>query len=386
MRCSSVDNLMLKYPSLNSATAIASEAVAVKVEEEGDGRRYSGAGCVVLTASLRARRERPACTNIPCRTRRSFCIHSCAVKAPLARYAGWENGPECPGESDCADEEADGADKSGSAVPPAAASECSRLRPAAPNARRKRYQRVFIDTNYRRRARNMLRCAIETASCRRWAMFARRHAVAAAEDLALFEAVCTTCGAETNALGVGVAASLHTLCGVSSVRTHRCKCTSESCGKKDTFDESQQGLFCYSDNTLYTRALLDVILFTIISSKSSISAASAVLAFHLHCSGAVGASDAAQSRQELSKATDQCSRNLIVLRQRFKCVRCYSFAGQPYIAIIVDGQTIGIFCDSFFPFENDTANVPTIPISIDNASAIPMAKVRKCARQRPKAA
>lgn len=56
----------------------------------------------------------------------------------------------------------------------------------------------------------------------------------------------------------------------------------------------------------------------------------------------------------------------------------------PYSAVVADGQTIGIFRDSSFPFEQDTANVPTIPISIENACTVPMLKVRKCVRQRLK--
>lgn len=139
------------------------------------------------------------CTYISCRTRSSVCIHSCAFKTPLTEYAGLEmgGGPERPGESDSVEEEADGADKLGSAVPPEAASEGPRLRPSALDARRKDYQRVFLDTDYRRRARNMLPCAVETASFRRWDMLDREQAVAEAEDLALCEAVCTTCGADT---------------------------------------------------------------------------------------------------------------------------------------------------------------------------------------------
>lgn len=201
----------------------------------------------------------------------------------------------------------------------------------------------------------------------------------------MFEAACTTCSAETTHLGAGVTALLHTLSGVVTVRTFKRKCSNALCTSTVVYDGSMEGLFCYSDKTVYTRTFLDVILFTVISTKSRISAASAVSDFHLHCSGAVNSYDTVQSRQELSKASDQYSRTLIVPRRLYKCVKCFNISGKPYLAIVVDGQTIGIFRDASFPFERDNANVPSIPVSIDNASAVPMAKVRKCVRQRLKA-
>lgn len=389
LQCASTADFLNKYPALNNSNAVVSHAVAVKVVDEVDGSRahvvgYNGIWSIVLTAPLRARRGRPVCTHIPCRTRSSYCVHSCAVQPPLAGYGGFDAGDGRDDAGDGGDgEDASEGDPLATDVerPPATALP-PRARSAAPNARKKGEQRLFIDTDCPRRARNMLPCAMETACCRKWDKLARGEAVPEVADLDLYEAVCTTCGAETGHLGAGVTSSLHTLSGVLSVRTSKRKCTDHHCGKVVAFDGSQKGLFCYSEKTVYTRTFLDVILFTIISTKSSISAASAVSAFNLHCSGAVDEYDTAQSRQELSKATDQYSRTLIVPRLLFKCVKCYSSSSKPYLAIVADGQTIGIFRDSSFPFERDTANVPTIPVSIDNASAVPTAKVRKCVRQR----
>lgn len=390
LRYASPVELLQKHPTLDNSKAVASQAIAVKVEEEEDGRRthvvgYNGIWSVVLTASLRARRSRPVCTHVPCRTRSSFCVHSCSVKPPLGGFGtvdGGAAGDEAD-EGDGVDDETNGGDQLGDGAlatvvrPPE--------RPAAPNARKKGQQRKFIDTDHTRRARNMLPCAIETGACRRWDKFARGEAVPDASELDLFEAVCPTCGAFTAHLSASVSASLHTLSGVLTVRTSKRKCSELSCGMEVDFDGSWQGLFSYSEKTVYTRTFLDVILFTIFSTKSSISAASAVSAFYLHCTGAVHEYDTVQSRQELSKATDQYSRTLIVPRALFQCVKCYNASSQPYLAIVADGQTIGIFRDNSFPFERDTANVPTIPVSIDNACAVPVAKVRKCVRQRLKA-
>lgn len=388
LRYASPVELLQRHSTLDNSKAAASEAVVVNVEAEEDGRRthvvgYNGIWCVVLTAALRARRSRPVCTHVPCRTRSSFCIHSCAVKAPLAGYGADDGGAGVDDaiEVDGSDDDANG----GSQLDEGAPAADPRGRPAAPNARRKGQERQFIDTDCTRRARNMLPCAFEIAACRRWDEFARGEAVPDASDLDLFEDVCTTCGSGTGHFSASVSAALHTLSGVLTVRTCKRKCTELSCGKEVDFDGSRLGLFCYSEKTVYTRTFLDVILFTIFSTKSSISAASAVSAFYLHCTGAANEYDTVQSRQELSKATDQYSRTLIVPQTLFKCVKCYNASSQPYLAIVADGQTIGVFRESSFPFERDTANVPTIPVSIDNACAVPVAKVRKCVRQRLKA-
>jgi len=74
-----------------------------------------------------------------------------------------------------------------------------------------------------------------------------------------------------------------------------------------------------------------------------------------------------------------------VPRTLFKCIDCYHCSQTPYEAVVADGQTIGIFRDASFPFEKDTVSVPTIPIPIGNACAVPDAKMRKCVRQRLKA-
>jgi len=100
-------------------------------------------------------------------------------------------------------------------------------------------------------------------------------------------------------LGPRVEAELHTLSGPAKVFTRDWVCPNEACRETVRFDGSEFGLFAYNSKTVYTRTLLDIIFFMIISTKSSISAASAVSAFHLHCSGSVNCHDSAQTRQEL---------------------------------------------------------------------------------------
>lgn len=156
------------------------------------------------------------------------------------------------------------------------------------------------------------------------------------------------------------------------------------CGKTVKFDGSAVGLFAYSEVNVYTCTLLDFILFTVISPKSSIFAAAAVSAFQLHCSGGIIDGERAQTRQELSNATDQYSRTLLVPSALFKCNTCYHSSTTQYMAVVTGGETISIFRAASFPLQRYTDNVPTIPISIDNSCWIPVAKVRNCVRQRLK--
>lgn len=391
LRYASVPALLRAHPSLDNTKASPTDVETVMVINESDGKRvhvvgYNGIWSVVYTAPVQARRGRPVCANLPCRTRSTMCVHSCAVKPPQAGYGAFGDGSDADAGTGEENGDSDGSladERTRNSAP--ALQVAPRQRSAAPNARKKGLAREFIDTDHVRRARNMLPCAAETAACRRWDKLARGEAVADEAELDCFEAHCIACGEATTAHGPAVSAELHTLSGLLHVWTFKRNCTAASCGKTVDFDGSSLGLFCYSEQTVYTRTFLDVILFTIISTKSSISAASAVSAIQLHCSGSVFAYDTAQSRQELSKATDQYSRTLIIPSRLFKCELCFCSDETPYLAVVVDGQTIGIFRDASFPFERVTANVPTIPVSIDNACAVSSAKVRKCVRQRLKA-
>ncbi|OSX76179.1 hypothetical protein BU14_0204s0025 [Porphyra umbilicalis] len=408
--CPSTTDLLLRFPSLNKSKVNKLNVDAVEVQALSDSAAlhvvgHNGIWCVVHTPAARTRKVRPVCQSVPCRTRNSHCIHSMAVKPPVAGYGGFDDSidagrgggdgdgdpggggdAEDPGGGD-GDGEGDGEStrREGAAAAGAAADVPVRRRPAAHAARQKGKERMFPDTDYRRRARNMMPCASETRVCRVWDNLARGQPLPHGVSDDLYESTCSKCGSPVGALGARVEAELFTLSGLTRVHTREWVCPNEDCKDTVRFDGSVFGLFAYTGRTLFTRTLLDVILFTIISTKSSISAASAVSAFQLHCSGSLHANDSATTRQLLSYATDQYSRTLIVPQSLFQCTDCYHCSQTPYEAVVADGQTIGIFRDASFPFEKDTVNVPTIPIPIGNACTVPDAKVRKCVRARLKA-
>jgi len=384
--CESMPALFERFPALDNAHARPVDVHCEEVSSFDDGSAMHGVGhnriwCVVKTPARKTRKVRPVCQHVPCRTRNAHCIHSCVVKPPVDGYRGFDG--QAPDGEDKVDEPPDVPEDPVTDTP-AAADASTRERPAAPSARKQGKERQYIDTDYLRRARNLLPCWGESAACRDWDSVARGGDLLPYMNAELYEPHCISCGAEAGPRGDGTSATLHTLSGPVGVRVAEWVCPNVACGKTVAFDGSEQGLFCFSRQAVYTRTFLDVLLFTLITTKSSISAAASASAFQLHTSGALYADDA-HSRQELSKATDQYSRTLIVPRQLFRCTDCFFCSQTPYEAVVADGQTIGIFKDQSIPFEKATANVPTIPISVDKASAVPTAKVRKCVRERLKA-
>ena len=417
--CASVPDLLRRRPNLDASPSRPTDVHAEPAFVGKDGRSvhvvaYNRIMCVVVTPPTAAKQTRPVCRHVPCRTRNVLCVHSLAVKPSAAGYDGFYDEPGNEEDADAAARAAQdrgGAnDVSGHAKrhdgddgaaacdggphddfdihgeqeqpgpPPGTAP------PATHGARNKKgAPRIFADTDRLRRARNMLPCRTEAAKCAHFDKIARGQTQPAGNDQKLFEEDCLDCGHAVGNLQAGKMATLHTLSGRVPVVTHAGVCSNADCGKTVPFDGSRLGLFSYSDKTVYTRTFLDIILFTIISTKSSISAASAASAFQLHCTGAIFDGDSAKSRQELGRATDEYSRTLIVPRNLYKCSKCYGCSETPYAAVVADGQTLGIFRDQSYPFERDTQNVPTIPISIDNACSVQSAKVRKCIRQRVKA-
>lgn len=415
--CGSVPELLRMHPTLDAGQSTGTDVDTTSVFEGDDGRAthvvsYNHILCVVQSPPSTAKQRRPVCRHVPCRTRNVRCLHSLAVKPSQAGYGPFEDGADgdadedgaaradgdgdaadavssdegadvggCDGSSAAERTEEKGANSQGlhSQAPPADP------RPTRAGRARNGEPRAFADTDIMRRARNMLPCATETAKCARYDAMARGQTQPTVDDVKLYEERCVHCGHAIEELQAGTNAVLHTLSGRVAVVTHSGVCSNGGCGKVVPFDGAHLGLFCYSSQTVYTRTFLDVILFTIISTKSSISAASATSAFQLHCTAAIFEGDSGKSRQELGRATDEYSRTLIVPRSLYKCSTCYGCSQRPYAAVVADGQTIGIFRDASYPFDRATQNVPTIPISVDNACSVGSAKVRRCIRQRLKA-
>lgn len=414
--CASVPDLLRLYPSLDGSLVTPADVQAVQVFEGDDGRAthvvaYNQLLSIVQTPPTQAKQRRPVCRHVPCRTRNVRCIHSLAVKPAAAGYGGFDDdggdgaadggarpdGHNAEADADdrieedtrglSYDESTDAGIEGSGADGHAEHGHASTAPPLAPRGSRskKGKPRVFADTDCLRRARNLLPCSKETSQCARYDAIARGQIQPEDEDLKLFEDRCLVCGHAVGEVLAGKAAELFTLSGRVGVVVHAAVCSNANCGKVVPFDGAGVGLYRDSDKTVYTRTFLDVILFTIITTKSSISAASATSAFQLHCTGAIHDGDSANARQKLGRATDEYSRTMIVPRNLYKCSKCYYCSQTPYLAVVADGQTIGIFRDAAYPFDRATQNVPTIPISVDHACPVSSAAVRRCIRQRLKA-
>eukprot|EP00168_Porphyra_purpurea_P004311 TRINITY_DN1505_c0_g1_i1.p1 TRINITY_DN1505_c0_g1~~TRINITY_DN1505_c0_g1_i1.p1 ORF type:complete len:541 (-),score=38.34 TRINITY_DN1505_c0_g1_i1:910-2532(-) len=398
--CATPLALLRLYPSINNSATNAHDVDIFLMQALADSAAlhvlsYNGIWCIVLTPAACTHKVRLVYQNVPRRTRNSRGLHHFSVKPPLGGYGGYETSADAGG----ADGDGDGGDVgsgdgNGDVCDPRreqaadssdqAAAPHIRQRPAAHAANTKGHQRTLLDTDYRRWTRNMLPCSSETRACRAWDGAASEIPLPAAVKAGMYEFKCFRCGATAGDLGEAAMADLHTLSGLNKIRTRASLCPNVACGETVRFEASDHGLFAYNAETVHACMLHNVILFTIISTKSSISEATAVSALNLFCSGAVHAKDSTKTRQELSYATDQYSRTLIVPRALFRCNDCYHCSQTPCAAVAADEQTIGIFQEAFFPFEMSTTNVPIIPISINDACAARDPKVRMCVRQRLK--
>lgn len=206
----SVADLLRRYGALDNANADSTNVVTVEVVADKDGRKvhsvgYSRIWCVVNTPPDRIRRGTPVCTHIPCRSRNTYCVHSCSVKAPMAGYGGFNDASASDGDDAGTEGEGEASNKGRASV---STQTSSKERPPVPNWRRIRDKRDFIDTDYPPRARNMLPCGKETELCRPWDKIARGEAPLESVAHDLIEARCTSCGAATSAMGPGTSAEL----------------------------------------------------------------------------------------------------------------------------------------------------------------------------------
>lgn len=93
--CASVADLLHRYATFDNSGATATHVTAVEVEVDNAGQRthvvrYNGIWFVVKPPQTHSRRSLPVCKDLPCRKRRTYCLHSCAVKPPIAGYGNFD--------------------------------------------------------------------------------------------------------------------------------------------------------------------------------------------------------------------------------------------------------------------------------------------------------
>lgn len=365
---------LVDLPSLyGTHPALASEKGAVAAQPEAAfiaSKPQDGALYAAVVDSVWAVVEKPGknavsqavfCHYPPCRSKSRRCGHALTVNPRQAE----------PDDADLV-KDLEGAEE-------AAAKELADRLAASP----------FRDVDVPRRSRNLLPCSEEVRLCSEWGDIAKRRTEGAPlPGIPLHEPHCLVHTDESAPPLVDCKiqrADVITLDGFLSFDTAQWTCSSCSpVNNKVPYDGAADGLFAVSGQTLFTRTFLDVALHITLTTRSSIAAAAAVMAFGMHCNSALGAMEVGVVRQLITNATELYARTLVVPGHSYHCSRCYGSPKRPYTHVITDGQTIAPFKRNTHPFVRDTANCPTVPINVSEASAAKAAGVRRIVRKRVK--
>jgi len=309
-----------------------------------------------------ARNQRVFCQAPLCRTSNRTCIHARAVSPPG------------PAEDD--DDRDDGADDRADEV----AKDLAARHAASP----------FRDVDWPRRSRNLLPCTAEVELCSAIGHSAKTGSIGgviATYPDVLSESVCLVHGtAQPSPPNLKIKnAIIISLDGFVNARTGTWQCP--DCPADNNlvrFDGTSHALFATSSETLFTRTFLDVIINITLTTKSSLAASSAVMAFQMHANSALHGRDVGVLRQVITTATELYAKTLIVPPQVYHCTNCRRSRRRPYTHIICDGQTLAPFKNKTHPFVRDTANCPTVPVPIAEGCVARVAGVRRVVRKRVK--
>jgi len=369
----SVDGLRALYAA---RPAMATERVAVAVEPtayhvavlSSEGALYAAVvdsvWAVVEKPGKNAVSQAVFCHYPPCRSKSRRCGHALTVN-PL--QGNKDGGDELIKDMENAEE--------------VAAAELAARMASSP----------FRDVDVPRRSRNLLPCSEEVRQCAAFGARAKGHD----QDVpgwepgdVLYEPHCII---HEDSLAPPLvhakmqSADLITLDGFLSVSTAHWTCHAcQASSNKVRFDGSSLGLFAVSGETLFTRTFLDVALHITLTTRSSIAAAAAVMAFTMHSNSALGGSEVGVVRQMITAATELYARSLVIPSRTYHCTKCYYSSKRPFTHVISDGQTVAPFKRNTHPFVRDTSNCPTVPIPIAAACAAKIAAVRRVTRKRVK--
>eukprot|EP00168_Porphyra_purpurea_P003783 TRINITY_DN1439_c0_g1_i5.p1 TRINITY_DN1439_c0_g1~~TRINITY_DN1439_c0_g1_i5.p1 ORF type:complete len:326 (+),score=46.69 TRINITY_DN1439_c0_g1_i5:369-1346(+) len=96
--CSSIRNVLKQFPSIDNSAVNTLNVDAVEVQALDDSAAlhvvgHQGNWCVAHSPEVRTRKVPPVCQSVPRRTRNVHCIHSMAVKPPVAGFGDFDERP-----------------------------------------------------------------------------------------------------------------------------------------------------------------------------------------------------------------------------------------------------------------------------------------------------
>jgi len=240
-----------------------------------------------------------------------------------------------------------------------------------------------------RRARNMFPCTEEVALCNAYSQFV--DAARATNNIYRYdsrlhvEEKCTVCQEPRGALLLSQnIAVLFTVRGRMQILVGEWVCVN---GYDVLYDGAGDGLFAVTQEMVYTRIFLDLVLELCVIARSTMAAACQYLTGLLRNTAAYGEGEPGQARQLLSDATGEFSDTLIVPAAAFKCHHCgqEEATGGPFNCIVCDGQMLSVLQAHVKDMVRPSGNAPRVDFSILFACAIQTSSVRELVRRRVRA-
>jgi len=148
------------------------------------------------------------------------------------------------------------------------------------------------------------------------------------------------------------------------------------------YDGAGDGLFAATQEIVYARIFLDLVLELCVIARSTMAAACQYLTGLLRNTAAYGEGEPGQARQLLSDATGEFSDTLVVPAAAFKCHHCgrEEAAGGPFKCIVCDGQMLLVLQAHVKEMIRPSGNAPRVDFSIVFACAIRTSSMRGLVR------
>jgi len=240
-----------------------------------------------------------------------------------------------------------------------------------------------------RRARNMFPCTKEVALCDVYCKFV--DAARAANNLYRYdsrlhvEEKCIVCQEPRgDSLSSQNVALLFTVRGRMQILVGQWACVN---GHDVLYDGAGDGLFAATQEIVYARIFLDLVLELCVIARSTMAAACQYLTGLLRNTAAYGEGEPGQARQLLSDATGEFSETLVVPAAAFKCHHCgrEESAGGPFKCIVCDGQMLSVLQAHVKEMVRPSGSAPRVDFSVLFACAIRTSSMRGLVRRRVRA-
>lgn len=197
----------------------------------------------------------------------------------------------------------------------------------------------------------------------------------------LHERTCVACNRRRGRRHLEVTdATLYTMGSHVAVRTGVWTC---KCKQVVRYDGVDSAIFAYSPNTVFTRIYLDIVLHIALTSRSSLTAATAAVAFCLHVTAGLPLQAHGHTRQMLNLATAAFMETLVVQASTYACEGCLAESGpMKYLTMIADGQVLGVFREKARPFMRFALDNPVVDLKLKNGCAVKSSLLRSAIRKR----